>query len=150
MKETIINSEDIYNLLTGRTPIMVSRYLSHNLKQAKIELTREQWSVMAVLWKQDGCSQQVLAEETNRDKPGITRLVDILEKEGYISRRPAEKDKRLNLIFLTAKGKAIEQHVNEVVHATIAAATAGISTEEIEALKKLFNHIYNNLEKRML
>ncbi|WP_448607005.1 MarR family winged helix-turn-helix transcriptional regulator [Paenimyroides ceti] len=149
-KETIISNEDKYNLLTGRTPILVARHLSHNLKKAGINMTKEQWSVLAILWKTDGCSQQMLAKQTYRDKPSITRLINHLEKEEYVIRKPAKNDKRLNLIYLTNKAKSIEKEVITVMNETIETATKGISDTEIELIKKAFYTIYQNLQKQTL
>jgi DNA-binding MarR family transcriptional regulator len=54
--------------------------LQKNFKQANLDITIEQWSVLYHLWKEDGMSQQQLCDATFRDKPSITRLVDNLEK----------------------------------------------------------------------
>src|SRR5690606_7712330 len=96
-----------------------NRFLSQQFKNKNLNLTREQWSVLAVLWKNDGCSQQVIADSTSRDKPSVTRLIDNLVKEGYVIRKNHENDRRLNLIYLTDKGKNIEKDVIEIVDDTI-------------------------------
>ena len=98
---TILSFEEQYNLLTGRIFMYITRFLNQNFKSAGIEITKEQWTVLAVLWKQDGVSQQVIADETGRDKPSTTRLLDNLEKLGYIERRPDATDRRINNIYLT-------------------------------------------------
>src|SRR5690554_1603067 len=98
MKATKLSNENKYNLLTGRIPLLLNRFLVKKFKDNNIYLTREQWSILAVLWKNDGCSQQVLAEATYRDKPSITRLIDNLEKEGYVERKADKNDRRLNQI----------------------------------------------------
>lgn len=113
-------------------------------------MTKEQWSVLAILWKTDGCSQQMLAKQTYRDKPSITRLINHLEKEEYVIRKPAKNDKRLNLIYLTNKAKSIEKEVITVMNETIETATKGISDTEIELIKKAFYTIYQNLQKQTL
>lgn len=142
---TRIKNEDILHLLTGRTPLNLNRFLSQNLKEAGISLTKEQWSVMAVLWKTDGCTQQVLADATYRGRAGITRLLDNLEKERYIQRRSSETDRRTNLVFLTKKGKDIEKEVVDVVEETIRAMTKNISDKEIKELRDIFEKINKNI-----
>jgi len=142
---TRIEDEDILHLLTGRTPLNLNRFLSYNLKEAGISLTKEQWSVMAVLWKNDGCTQQVLADATDRGRAGITRLLDNLEKEGFIERRASKADRRANLIFLTKRGIAIEKEVVAVVEETISAITKNISDDEIKRLRIIFEKINKNI-----
>jgi len=146
MNRDILSHENKFNLLAGRVPLLLNRFISQQFKKAGIELTREQWSVLAVLWKKDGCSQQVIADETSRDKPGVTRLIDNLVKEGYVERRNDPNDRRLNLIYLTKKGKNIEQSVLESVNETIEIATKGLTEEEILFIRDCFQTIYDNIK----
>ena len=144
---TIIEDEDVLHLLTGRTPLNINRLLTYFLKETNVSLTREQWSVMAVLWKNDGATQQMLANATYRDRPGITRLLDNLEKEEYIQRRPHATDRRTNLIFLTKKGKAAQKPVVKALNETVEVATQKISSQELNMLRKVFNQINNNIRE---
>lgn len=145
--EKYITTEDKYNLLTGRVPLMISRLLSQNFKSNDIVLSREQWSILAVLWKKDGVSQQKLADLTYRDKPSTTRLLDNLEKENYIERRSHETDRRQKLIFLTPKGTQIKEEIIPVLNETINAATEGLTENQILNIKEAFLTIYHNIEK---
>lgn len=143
----LLSNENKYNLLAGRVPLLLNRFLSQNFKARGIHLTREQWSVLAVLWKTDGCSQQLIADTTSRDKPSITRLIDNLVKEGYVTREQHESDRRTNLIYLTEKGREVEAPVMEVVDETIGKATLGLSEMQIEVIKDAFQLIYDNIKK---
>src|SRR5690606_17548024 len=146
MNRNILSHENKFNLLAGRVPLLLNRFISQQFKKAGIVLTREQWSVLAVLWKNDGCSQQVIADETSRDKPSVTRLIDNLVKEGYVERRNDPDDRRLNLIFLTNKGKNIEPSVLELVNETIEIATKGLTEEEILFIRDCFQTVYDNIK----
>lgn len=144
---TRIKNEDLFHLLTGRTPLGINRVFSHQLKKAEISLTKEQWSVMAVLWKEDGVTQQFLADATFRDRAGITRLLDNLERDRLVERRPHEEDRRTNLIFLTKKGKEIEEDVVNVLEETIHSVTENIDDDSIENLRFVFEKINDNIQK---
>lgn len=144
-KLDLVSGENKYNLLSGRVALLLNRFLSQQFKNKGISLTREQWSVLAVLWKTDGCSQQMIANSTSRDKPSVTRLIDNLVKEGYVKRKSHENDRRLNLIFLTEKGKKVEKSVMEIVDDTIEKATNGLSEEQIIAIRDAFQVVYDNL-----
>lgn len=144
---TRIKSEDIIHLLTGRTPLSLSRIFGIRLREADIAVTKEQWSVLAVLWKKDGVTQQYLADATFRDRAGITRLLDNLQKEGLIERRPDKDDRRTNCIYLTQKGKAIEKNVVEVLDEVVNAITVDVPDEDIERLRDIFEQINHNIQK---
>ena len=146
MNTDLLTQENKFNLLAGRVPLLLNRFISQNFKRNGIDLTREQWSVLAVLWKNDGCSQQVIADETSRDKPSVTRLIDNLVKEGYVERRNDANDRRLNLIFLTGKGKSIEGKVLESVNETIDIATKSLSEDQILFIRDIFQVVYDNIK----
>lgn len=142
----LLTNENKYNLLAGRVPLLLNRYLGQQFKNEGINLTREQWSILAILYHSDGVSQQFLAEATSRDKPSVTRLVDNLEKLGFVERRNHETDRRLNLIFLTDSGKEMQNPILNVVSETIEKATKGLSKEQILAVRDAFQLIYDNIK----
>ncbi len=148
--EKILTDQDRYNLLTGNVPLLFNRFLVQQFKLNNINLTREQWSVLVPLWKQQGCSQQAIADFTHRDKPSITRLIDQLEKEGYVERRSHPTDRRQNLIYLTNKGKEIEEKVMYIVNNVTERATRGLSENQIMEIKNFFQHIQNNIQNEMV
>lgn len=145
--KTRLSSEDKYNLLSGRVPMMLNRLLSQNFKKQGIELTKEQWSLLAILWKQDGVSQQFLADLTHRDKPSTTRLIDTLEKNNYVERRAHPQDRRQNLIFLTGAGRRVEADIMQVVDLTMQQVTENMSEAQIETIRSAFDIIYRNILK---
>ena len=53
-----------------------------------------------------GISQEKLAKMIYINKSNVTRNLAVLEKNGYIERRPAENDKRVMLVFPTQKAQA--------------------------------------------
>lgn len=145
----IVTQTDRFNLLTGRVPMMLNRLLSQKFREHGILLTREQWSILAILWKEDGVSQQVLADLTYRDKPSTTRLIDNLEKDHYVTRQPHESDRRQNLIFLTEKGRQAEGKIMEVLNATIEQATKGLTESQIKTIRDAFEVIFRNIKQSM-
>lgn len=146
MDTTLISLEDKYNLLTGRIFMYVNRFLTQQFRLNKIELSREQWTVLVQLWKKDGISQQVIADETGRDKPSTTRLIDRLEKDGYINRVADNNDRRSNLIFLTDKGKKAEKEAMDIANQVLHNITKELSEQEMQTVKSVFMRIYKNLE----
>lgn len=136
---------ELYSFITGKTSTAVARRLQKNFKDADVEITIEQWSVLYHLWKEDGQSQQQLCEATFRDKPSITRLVDNLEKSKMVKRVPSKNDRRSNLIFLTKEGKVLEQKTMEVANLTLNEALQGVTNGQIEIAKEVLQMVYDNL-----
>lgn len=146
--QSILKYQDFYNLLTSRVVQSFNRVLVKNFKENGIELSREQWSVLAVLWENNGCSQQHIAEKSFRDRPSVTRLIDNMEKDGLVERKPDPNDRRSNLIFLTQKGKDLEDKIIPLVNKTVEESYQGISKENILTVKAVLQEIYSNLESK--
>lgn len=143
-----LSFEEKYNLLTGRIFMHATRLLNHNFKTANIDITKEQWTVLAALWRQDGVSQQIIANETGRDKPSTTRLLDNLEKLGYLERRADTNDRRVNTIFLTPLGEKSEEKIMAVVDETFTALTDSLTEKQLQNVREVFKKIYWNIENR--
>jgi len=138
---------ELYSFITGKASTAVARRLQKNFKEAGIEITIEQWSVLYHLWKEEGQSQQQLCDATYRDKPSITRLVDNLEKSKLVKRVASKNDRRSNLIFLTTEGKILEQKTMEVANTTLNEALSGVTNGQIEIAKEVLQMVYDNLAK---
>ncbi|WP_461791456.1 MarR family winged helix-turn-helix transcriptional regulator [Pedobacter sp.] len=137
-----------YNLLNGRLLMDAFRLLNKNFKAAQIDITREQWTVLAILWQRDGIAQQVIVNETGRDKPSTTRLLNHLEKLEYIKRQADVSDKRTNLIYLTTKGKKAKNKIMSVVETTFALLTDNLSEQQVQTVRDVVKIIYSNIENR--
>jgi DNA-binding MarR family transcriptional regulator len=137
---------ELYSFITGKASTAVARRLQKNFKDAAIEITIEQWSVLYHLWKQDGQSQQQLCDATFRDKPSITRLVDNLEKSKLVKRVASKNDRRSNLIFLTREAKNLEQKTMDVANRTLNEALQGVTNGQIEIAKEVLQTVYENLK----
>lgn len=136
---------ELYSFITGMASTALARRLQKNFKQAGIEVTVEQWSVLYHLWKEDGLSQQDLCNHSFRDKPSITRLVDNLEKLKLVKRVPSKDDRRINLIYLTEAAKTLQEQTMDMANQTLNEALDGVSKEDVEICKAVLQKVYDNL-----
>jgi DNA-binding MarR family transcriptional regulator len=137
---------ELYSFITGMASTAVARRLQKNFKQAAIEITIEQWSVLYHLWKEDGQSQQELCNHTFRDKPSITRLVDNLEKLHLVKRVPSKSDRRINRIYLTETARQLQDETLNMANQTLNEALEGVGQQEIEMCKEVLQKVYDNLK----
>ena len=136
---------ELYSFITGKASTAIARRLQKNFKQAGIEITIEQWSVLYHLWKEDGQSQQQLCDATFRDKPSITRLVDNLEKLGLVNRTANKNDRRINKICLTSEAEKLQVQTMEVANQTLNEALQGVTNGQVEIAKEVLQKVYENL-----
>src|SRR5256885_3027027 len=62
----------------------------------KLGLTRSQWLVINRLYRKPGATQSELAEMLEVEKATAGRMVDRMEKKGWVVRRPDAADRRVN------------------------------------------------------
>ncbi|MBV9987673.1 MAG: MarR family transcriptional regulator [Chitinophagaceae bacterium] len=136
---------ELYSVINGMASTAVARRLQKNFRQAGLEITIEQWSVLYHLWKEDCLSQQELCNRTFRDKPSITRLIDNLEKQKLVRRMASKSDRRINLVCLTESARELQERTIDLANQTMNEALLGISREEIDTVKQVLQKVYDNL-----
>jgi DNA-binding MarR family transcriptional regulator len=136
---------ELYSVINGMASTAVARSLQKNFRNAGLEITIEQWTVLYHLWKEDCLSQQELCNRTYRDKPSITRLIDNLEKQKLLKRASHKNDKRINLVCLTDAGRALQGKTLELANQTMDEALNGVKKEDIEIVKNVLQKVYDNL-----
>lgn len=136
---------ELYSVINGVASISVARRLQKHFRNAELEITIEQWTVLYHLWKEDCLSQQELCNRTFRDKPSITRLIDNLEKQKLVKRIASKTDRRINIIGLTEGGKILQDQTIELANQTMDEALAGVKKDEIETVKNVLQKVFDNL-----
>jgi DNA-binding MarR family transcriptional regulator len=115
------------------------------LQEAGEDLTVDQWGILNLLWEADGQTPVELARRADKDKPNVTRLLQILEDKHYVSRKPDPKDRRSHRIHLTESGAALKDRLLDLGVSCYERACQGLSRQEIDTLKKLLNRVYVNV-----
>ena len=126
-----------------------SRLLSNQFNSDLLphDLTVEQWSLLAVLWSEDGQKQKELQKVLLKDKATINSLVNYLLKNGFIDKEQDIVDKRSFIISLTSKGKRMQHVTIPLAMKNIGKAIDGIDASELETTVKVLNQIIINLTK---
>jgi len=101
------------------------------------DLTPPQFCLLAFLWQQDGMTQVELSEKGQIDRTTICGLIDRLEKNGLVERRPHPQDRRAYKIYLTDRGRGVEIPLAESAGKAIAKFTNGLNNEEISELTRM-------------
>ncbi len=131
--------------------LVSSAYRAAGQKTLKVngldDITREQLSILLILSLTDGLYQTQIANILGKDRPNITRMIDILESNGYITREKDENNRRILKVFLTDKGKEKVEFVKPLKERMSAAQYKGMSDEEILTLVRLLRQVRNNIEE---
>jgi len=143
---TEINSDEVFSILVGKVSTAINRTFLRAFAIEGIDISTEQWSVLACLWKKDKVTQQTLCSITSKDKPSMTRLIDKLEKRNLVTRVSDHNDRRINLIHLTDSGSALQKKATELVQKIVTKTLKNISEDEMNTARIVLKKIMANLE----
>ena len=101
--------------------------------------------ILIELAKRDGRTQLELAEATHLKAPTVSVSLQKLEKEGYVSRRPDEYDLRATRVFLTEKGRDLDERIRGIIREQEERATSCLTDEESETLTRILRKLKDNL-----
>ncbi|MDZ7760582.1 MAG: MarR family transcriptional regulator [Desulfovermiculus sp.] len=138
--------ESTYYLIV-RTSMHMKTALYRALHQADMGVTPEQWSVLCCLWEKEGLYLTEVTDKTGRDKYTISRIVNLLAKKGLVESRPDLEDKRRTNLYLTDKGRALQEPLTRLVEEFTAKLFQDFSDQDLEYTKRLTHGILNNIER---
>lgn len=101
--------------------------------------------LMCGLWEKEGITQTELAEHMMIQPATVTNMLQRLEREGLVERRPDIEDQRISRVYPTEKGRNIEEEVQEKWTQLEQEAFGGLSVEESVLLRRLLLQVYQNL-----
>lgn len=115
------------------------------LQDAGEDITVDQWGILNLLWEADGQTPVELARNADKDKPNVTRLLNILEDKKLVTRKPDPKDRRSHRIHLTETGIALKDKLLDLGVQCLERACLGLTSQEVYTLKSLLNRVYANV-----
>jgi DNA-binding MarR family transcriptional regulator len=112
-------------------------------------LTYTPYIVFLVLWEKDGQPVNDIAQRLLLETNTVTPLLQRMEKEGILSRKRGDHDKRQHIVHLTAKGKRLEKKAYELIPAAMGERLADcpLSLEEYQHLAQELDAIINSFKK---
>lgn len=124
--------------------IAVQRFSAKNF-----EITPEQLMVLSALIDHDGLYQRQIGMITLKDRPNITRIINILEKMNFVTRKPDVNKRKIYKIFVTDEGKNVVKKVMPTALELWENIVDGVDEDELEITLKVMNKFKENLMKDM-
>lgn len=128
----------------------ISRYINvisrcgtmyRNERLKSTDLGTAHHTYLFTICRNPGISQEKLARMIYINKSNVTRNLAVLEKNGYIERRPAENDKRVMLVYPTQKAEDTLPKLREIMHDWNELVAADLSEDELEQLRAILARI---------
>lgn len=130
--------------LVGIRFSMLARRWCHEVEAflAEAGLSDATWAPLVHLREGgDGQSQKHLAARLGIDASSLVRLLDILERQSLIERRPDQHDGRARQVYLTPEGEARVAHIRNLLWQAEELFLADLSDKEAQVMLDCFDRI---------
>ncbi len=123
------------------------QFAQSELKRHGFTITIDQWLVMKCLMENPSIPQTEISERVFKDNASVTRIIELLVKAKYISRKTNKIDRRRSDLMITPLGIQTLDAVNELVQFNRMKALNGIAQEDINRTMDIMTLIYENCKK---
>ena len=127
------------------TGCKLKQFIAAKLRQMDVPLTPEQFILIDLLWNQGSMSQQQLADQMQKDKNSVTKLVDALERKGFVVREQNRQDRRSNTLILTEKAEGLKPGAKQKGISILDEMLIGISEEELRSFLVTLGKLNRNM-----
>ena len=118
-------------------------YINKEFKQYNIG--SGQFHVFMSLLKNDGIHQESISRSIHLDKANVTRAVNKLIDEGYVTKKVDPADKRAFILYVTPKARKIEREIRKNLAKLTSILLADFTNSEKEIALKLIKRMYQNM-----
>ena len=130
--------------LLERTTRIAKLSFGKAFQEIGVDITPEQWVILESLSRQDGQTQKEIAEQSFKNAPTISRILDLLGQKNLTERRPVENDRRSFRIYLTPKGKAVVKKCEAAVKKLRVQGWKNLSERDYTVFLRIMNQIFKN------
>ena len=127
------------------TGCKLKQFIAAKLRQESVPLTPEQFMLIDLLWNHGEMSQQQLADLMQKDKNSVTKLVDAIERKGFVVRKQNLHDRRSNTLVLTPLAHQLKHGAKQKGISILDEMLAGISEDELKAFLTTLRKLNENM-----
>jgi DNA-binding MarR family transcriptional regulator len=139
--ETFRSREQRATLGLLRTADAIKRHFTQVIERHGITL--QQYNVLRILRGAgpDGLPTLTIGERMIEQTPGVTRLVDRLEKKELVNRVPCPTDRRRVYCRITPQGLALLSELDEPINRADAHAVSVLQSVDLDSLIELLDRV---------
>ena len=128
------------------TADVANRYISIKFKKYKSHRTR--YGILVALITHGGTMTPThLGKSVFRASGTITRIVDRLERDGFVIREPQDTDRRVRKVTITRKGTDFVARTMATRQTLSHEAISCLNKEQVEALRSTLSQLRRHLRK---
>jgi len=127
------------------TTKQLNRYFQEILRQNGVSITSDQWELVKCIGEQEGINQREIAGITFKDPASVTRIIDILERNGAVKRESIAEDRRSYALYLTNTGKSLVRKITPLENEITSKGLNGIKKHDQDKLTEILSKIHKNM-----
>ncbi len=139
--------QGILHGLLGRqlrvTHLAVFRTIEDQL--AGIGITPQQFGLLVIVDRNPGARQTLIAKARGLDKSTLVPMIDRLERDNLLERRPLATDRRIRAIWITERGREVLRQAEPIVQKGDDLIRAQLSDAELAELVRLMGKVRKGL-----
>lgn len=122
------------------------QFAQQNIDRAGVDITIDQWLVLKTLQDTPDIMLTQVARNVFKDVASVTRIIQLLESKGYVTRDTHARDGRRSRLALTRLGTDTIRAVQPTIAANRRHALRGISEKDLARTHKLLDAIASNCQ----
>jgi len=135
-----LQADNSVGYLVKRCGVLMTQVAEQRFASLSISFT--QWLVLTWLNAHEGhISATLLSSQIGHDMGALTRVVDELERRGYVKRERSRRDRRAVEIAITAAGRQQAQSARRVLVELLNQLVAPFSADEVDTLIQLLRRL---------
>jgi len=131
----------LLNRLTGR----INQYWIRKLREHGLTIGR--WQVLSVLSRFDGCRVGTIADLAGTEQPATSRVVDQMERDAIVIRRPAVDDSRAVEVWLTPQGRELFEELLPVADDFVEKLTRNMSKDDVRYMTRHLEKLLSDIQE---
>lgn len=114
--------------------------------EGEFGITRREWRLLALLAEDGPLQPSVLADRAELDRARTSRALSSLVAKGLVVRQAMAGDRRLALVSLSARGRALHGRMFPRIAAVNRAILDGLDAEAVQRLEQLLDDLQTRAE----
>ena len=141
----MIERFETFTVLINRINRNIRKLKNHEM--ADYNLRSAHISCLYYIYHNDGITATELCEKCEEDKATVSRTLDFLKKNDFISEEHDENKKYKNPLMLTEKGIEIGKQISEKINKILSDAGGNLSSNERIMFYRILSSISDNLDR---
>jgi DNA-binding MarR family transcriptional regulator len=124
------------------------QFAQRQITESGQDITIDQWLILQALNNDPGIPLTEISTALFKDNASVSRIIQLLENRGYITRRDNETDGRRSLFSLTTPGKKTVGDLLPTIEGNRKHALRGIPSSDLASCRRVLDKIASNCQQR--